>query len=441
MSNIGVPVREFNMQLVPNFSGPLDARTAGESAADRPAQIYEGLIRYESALGYFVYATKVNEEWTWKSLVSKQDFDDIKQMLYTSTNYTSSLSLDQRLINYDREWEEFQTNIASYSSMVNELLNQLKVFQASVVTTPGVYANSKTIDERLKTLEAVYIQPSVATLQTTVNELMAKVDLAMSWICTDNYSGEVPIDQRLYVLEVYATNLYDRTSEILNNIDTADASLNNAISQLNALYSQVNSLSNSVTSGLSALSNLQAQAVTTFQTLTAQYNTLKSQGDTLTATINNTFLPRMAFFRFTGVVERYTLNAATGFYDNSFGPWLMQTNVLGVSFFTAGAHWWKMPLAGVYEIVVTFESMAQQSNQNGRSRVAVMVQDGTSYSLLGEGFGFNEWNNGGYQRRQCGIVLDMVYTITNPDSVSFLTKIIDLNGKVMNWSIKFIHWA
>ena len=149
----------------------------------------------------------------------------------------------------------------------------------------------------------------------------------------------------------------------------------------------------------------------------------------------------MAFFRFAGVVERYMLNAATGFYDNSFGPWIMQTNVLGASFFTAGAHWWKMPLAGVYEIVVTFESMAQQSNQNGRSRVAVMVQNGTSYSLLGEGFGFNEWNDGGYKRRQCGIVLDMVYTITNPDSVSFLTKIIDLNGKVMNWSIKFIHWA
>lgn len=65
----GVPNRIFNMQLIPNFPGPLDARSIGRGASDRPTiNLYDGLLRYEDAAGVFVYARYVNGEWTWRTL-------------------------------------------------------------------------------------------------------------------------------------------------------------------------------------------------------------------------------------------------------------------------------------------------------------------------------------------------------------------------------------
>lgn len=74
MSN-GVPSRSFNMQLVPNYAAPLDARSVGASASDRPTVLlYDGLLRYEIESGQFVYAKKVNNVWTWQPLLFLDTF-------------------------------------------------------------------------------------------------------------------------------------------------------------------------------------------------------------------------------------------------------------------------------------------------------------------------------------------------------------------------------
>ena len=91
----GVPTRNFNFQLVPNYAGPLDPRALG-SSTDRPTTLlYEGLIRYETNSGTFVYVSKVNNNWVWKPLTFDRNIlsvSDTKVDIYRDliVNGTSS---------------------------------------------------------------------------------------------------------------------------------------------------------------------------------------------------------------------------------------------------------------------------------------------------------------------------------------------------------------
>lgn len=438
MSN-GTPVRTFNMQLSPNFKAPLDARTVG-SIGDRPTQLYDGLIRYEYDSASFVYAKQVNGEWTWQKLLSLNDINDIKSILYSTPTYTGIYSLDQRLINYNTDWTTRQGDITTIKSLLVDLDAALRQFKSNL--TSGNYTNTQTVDARLNSLENGAIGSPVNALIATVNDFNSKLATIQSWVTSDvTYTNAYSIDARLSEIEYQVDPLNTRQQQILDNINTANVDLQTINNAISTLQTTVNGLSTTAASQTSQLSTLRINNDAFIRDLQNQYDELRLWGDELSTLLDTTFHPTMAFYRFTGNLDIYVLSSNSGFNNNAYGPWINEFNGLGVTLFTAGSYWWKMPSNGIYEVVVIFESMSQTVNANGRSRIAVTVQNGASYSTVAEAYGFNEWNGGGYNRRQSSVLIDFTYHVTDYENTSFLTKIIDLNGRVMNWSIKFIRWA